>query len=93
MMYGRQCGCCSCDSCKYMEFTVKGKQGEFLNYFAKEHNGYCNEVCTMADRYNFEMPSNNDDENAIFLATMQFIDMLYFEFNYGGAGRACCPNA
>jgi hypothetical protein len=71
-----------------MEFTVKGKNGEFLNYFAKEYNGFCNELCTMADKYNFEMPSNNDDENAIFLAAMQFIDMLYFENNYMGCGLA-----
>ncbi len=66
----KHCGCCCCDVLKYMEFTVKGKNGEYLNYFCKEYNGFCNELCTMADRYNFELPSNNDDENAIFLAAM-----------------------
>jgi hypothetical protein len=65
---------------------VKGRSNEFLNYFAKEYNGCCNEAFTMADKYNFEMPSNNDDENAIFLAAMQFIDMMYFEENYCGFG-------
>jgi hypothetical protein len=33
----------------------------------------------MADKYNFEFPSSDDDENAIFLATCYFIDMLFFE--------------
>ena len=70
------------DQIKTMEFTVKGKQGEFLNYFCKEYSGCMNETWTMSDRYNFEMPTMNDDENAIFLGALQMIDMLFFEENY-----------
>lgn len=69
-----------------MEFKIKDNKGYYLNYFCKEHNGYCNENCTMADKYNFEFPSKDDDENAIFLAAAYFIDMVYFEFNYWGCG-------
>ena len=56
------------------------------NIFQKEHFGFTNECFTMADKYNFDLPSKEDDENAIFLAAVQFIDMLYFENNYMGAG-------
>ena len=40
----------------------------------------------MADKYNFDMPSPNADDNAIFMAAIQFIDMLYFENNFCGLG-------
>ena len=65
-----------------MEFQVKGRDGEFLNYLCKEYNGCVNECCTMADRYNLELPTMDDDANAMFLAAIQMIDMLYFEENY-----------
>ena len=40
----------------------------------------------MADKYNFDFPSEDVDEQATFLAAIQFIDQMYFEFNYLGAG-------
>ena len=82
---GKDCGCC-CECAKFMEFKIKDSKGYYVNYFCKEYNGYCNEKCTMADKYNFEFPSKDDDENAIFLAAAYFIDMMYFEFNYWGNG-------
>lgn len=69
-----------------MEFKIKDKNGYYVNYFCKEHNGCGNEMCTMADKYNFEFPSQNDDENAIFLASAFFIDILLFENNFCGSG-------
>ena len=51
-----------------MEWKIKSRDGLFLNYFAKEHNGCYTECCTMADKYNIEFPTNDDDEKAIFLA-------------------------
>ena len=41
----------------------------------------------MADKYNFDFPSQDDDENAIFLAAAYFIDMNFFNCNYCGLGR------
>jgi hypothetical protein len=40
-----------------MEFVVKNKKGKFKNYFCKEYNGCMNECFTMADKYNFDLPS------------------------------------
>ena len=82
---GKSLGCC-CDICKTMEFKIKDKNGYFVNYFAKEYNGCSNECCTMADKYNFEFPSQDDDENALFLAAAYFIDTAFFECNYCGYG-------
>jgi hypothetical protein len=49
--------------------------------------GCVNECFTMAEKYNFNLPSPcNDDYNAIFLAAIQFIDMMFFENNYWGLG-------
>jgi len=84
-LMGKEYGYCS-DTCRYLEFKVKDRDGGYAGYFCKEHNGACNECYTMADKYNFEFPSKNPDEMAIFLAGMQMIDMLYFEQNYQGRG-------
>jgi hypothetical protein len=42
----------------------------------------------MADKYNFNLPCEKEDEelNIIFIAAIQFIDMLYFENNYLASG-------
>lgn len=45
-----------------------------------------NECFTMADKYNFDFGSEDDDEKAIFLSAIQFADMLFFESNYMGSG-------
>lgn len=52
----------------------------------KEYFGLFNECFTMADKYNIAFPSNDADEKAIFLAAVQFLDMLSFEMNYCGGG-------
>ena len=85
---GKNCGCCM-DACKYMDFSITpGKAGfqSISGSLQKEHFGCYNECFTMADKYNFDLPSQNDDENAIFLAAIQFIDMLWFENNHSGMG-------
>lgn len=66
-----------------MTFTVTGKGYGSL---FKKHNGFATECLTMADQYEFQFPTTDDDERAIFLAAIQFIDMLYFEYNHYGVG-------
>ena len=48
----------------------------------KEHFGVVNECFTMADKYNVNFPSEDDDDKAVMMAACQFMDMLYFEQNY-----------
>ena len=83
-MFGKQCGCCA-DCAKYMDIEISpgaAGQNAIHGKLQKEHFGCVNECYTMADKYNFDCPSQNPDENAIFIAAVQFIDMLYFENNY-----------
>jgi hypothetical protein len=54
----------------------------------KQYNGLVNECFNMADKYGFDYPSGGgDDEKALFLAAIQFLDMFYFEYNYWGGGN------
>ena len=83
---GKLCGCCD-GPANRLEFDVldKDKNGQ-VGKLHKVHNGCANECFSMADKYEFEWPSNDPDEQAIFLAAVQFMDMLYFESNYWGHG-------
>lgn len=45
------------------------------------HSGCYRECCTAADEYEVTLPSDND-EAALILAAVQFMDMLYFENPY-----------
>ena len=54
----------------------------------KEHNGCINECITNADKYNFEFPSSNPDDMAVYLAGLVFLDMLWYENNYCGTAPA-----
>jgi len=47
--------------------------------------GCCVECCSAGDKYHFTLPSN-PDEAAVFLAAVQFLDMLYFENPWGCCG-------
>lgn len=82
LLFGKACGCC-CEPAGEMKFEIHGKGDGHLE---KKHFGVVNECYTMADKYKFKYPTENPDEQAIFLAAIQFIDMLYFEMNYWGAG-------
>lgn len=88
-LFGKNCGCCS-DCAKFLDFQVEPKAAaankHIMGALQKEHFGCLNECYTMADRYNFNLPSADDDVNAIFLAAIQFLDMMYFENNYWGVG-------
>ena len=44
----------------------------------KVHNGCFNECCSAGDRYEVNLP-HDEVEAALMLATVQFMDMLYFE--------------
>ena len=86
-LFGKDCGCCL-DAAKYLDFEIiagpaaNGKVG----HLQKEHFGVVNECFTMADKYNVNFASEDDDEKAIFLSAVQFVDMLFFENNYYGVG-------
>ena len=64
-----------------MVFNVTGDGDGYLN---KQHHGVINECITNADRYNFEFPSSRPDDMAIYLASIVFADMLWYEENYCG---------
>jgi len=49
-----------------MDVEVVGGSG----HLQKEYFGLVNECFTMADKYNFDFPSENDDEKAIYLAAI-----------------------
>ena len=48
----------------------------------KIHSGCYTECCTASDRYEATLPPSEVDA-ALFLAAIQFIDMLYFENPWG----------
>ena len=68
-----------------MSFEIRGDQ-KAPGALLKAHFGAFNECFTLADKYLFEFPTVNDDEKAIFLAAIYFIDLLWFENNYNGSG-------
>lgn len=82
MMYGKACGCCF-GPAQTMVFNVTPSGPGYLD---KEHFGLVNECCNMADKYNLDYPTNDADEQAVYLAAVHFIDLLYFENNYYGQG-------
>jgi hypothetical protein len=77
---GRTLGCC-CDCARFMVFNVTGEGDGYLN---KQHHGVINECITNADKYNFEFPSSRPDDMAIYLSSIVFADMLWYEDNYCG---------
>jgi hypothetical protein len=88
MLFGKDCGCCI-DAAKYMNLEVipgPAAGQSTIGGIQKEHFGVINECFSMADKYNFDFPSDNIDEQAIFLSAIQFIDMMFFEMNYWGVG-------
>jgi hypothetical protein len=83
-IFGKMWGGCT-DCAGYMSFDIAGQQ-KVQGALIKAHFGGFNECFTMADKYIFEFPTVDDDEKAIFLAAIYFIDLLYFENNYNGSG-------
>jgi hypothetical protein len=82
--FGKTWGCCT-DCAGYMNFEIEGDQ-KVNGQLVKAHFGLFNECSTLADKYLFDFPTVNDDEKAIFLAAIYFIDLLWFENNYNGSG-------
>jgi hypothetical protein len=76
-------GCTDCAG--YMSFEVSGAQ-KVQGALVKAYFGLFNECSTLADKYLFEFPTVNDDEKAVYLAAIYFIDLLWFENNYNGGG-------
>ena len=81
-LFGMTCYCI-CPAARKMKFEMKDGSGSDKGKLKKVWNGWYNEWCTAADKYKFKFPSESDDEKAIFLAAVQFIDMLYFENPWG----------
>mmetsp|Transcript_46242 Transcript_46242/g.33991 ORF Transcript_46242/g.33991 Transcript_46242/m.33991 type:complete len:140 (+) Transcript_46242:155-574(+) len=70
------CGFC----CKELDFEIQDGSGQPRNDVSlkKNHVHWCVECCSAGDMYHFTLP-NDKDEAAVFIAAIQFIDMLYFE--------------
>jgi hypothetical protein len=86
-LFGKSCGCC-CTPAATLDLEVLDNKGAPTSgKIQKQYNGLVNECFNMADKYGFDYPSGGgDDEKALFLATIQFLDMFYFEMNYWGGG-------
>lgn len=80
--------CCSVECCgsmgKELEFEVADSFGAQKETLKKIHSGCYRECITGADNYELTLPSDND-EAALMIAAVQFLDMLYFEMPYGCA--------
>ena len=85
VILGKVCGCC-CAPAATMKVEVVDKNGTAVGAVEKSHFGAINECFTMADKYNFDFPTEDADQRALFLAAIEFMDLLYFEFNYWGSG-------
>ena len=86
-LFGKACGCCL-GAAQTMDLEVLDSKGAATKgKIQKQYNGLVNECFNMADKYGFDYPSDSDDEKALFLAAIQFLDMLFFEYNYWGEGN------
>ena len=78
--------CCSVQLCgmvgKELHFEVLDAQGTQKESLKKIHSGCARECISAADNYEVTLPSDND-EAALMIAAVQFVDMLYFENPYG----------
>jgi hypothetical protein len=67
---------------KELLFEVTDSTGTAKESLKKIHSGCMKELLTASDNYEVTLPSDND-EAALMVAAVQFIDMLYFENPYG----------
>ena len=83
--------CCatpSCGSCgKELHFEILDKGGQVKTdvSITKVHAGCCMECFSAGDMYKFK-PPHDADEAALFIAAVQFIDMLYYENPWSCSG-------
>jgi len=57
--------------------------GKSVGELHKEYFGFITECCSMADKYIFAYPSGADeDQKALMLSAIHFIDLYWFENNY-----------
>ena len=74
--------CCAlpCGPCMEMDINVEDEGKNPVGYLKKYFGGCLETYCTAADRYEFTFPDENDEtKQALFLAALQFFDMLFFE--------------
>ena len=64
-----------------LEFLVYNRAGQPEGVIKKNHSGCWNECCGAADKYEVTLPMD-EEEQALMLAAIQFLDMLYFENPY-----------
>jgi hypothetical protein len=82
-LFGKACGCCLAGAATLtFEVTGNGTSPELH----KHYNGFINECTNMADKYLLNWGSGGDDEKAIFLNAVHFIDLMWFENNYMACG-------
>jgi len=83
-LFGKVCGCCIAGAA-LLTFDITATQGSAPELY-KQYNGFINECCNMADKYLINWQSAGDDEKAIFMNAVHFIDLMWFENNYGAMG-------
>jgi hypothetical protein len=64
-----------------LHMNVLDKFGHPQSEIKKIHNGVWNECCSAGDRYEVDLPTNEDDA-ALMLGALMLLDMLYFENPY-----------
>mmetsp|Transcript_8899 Transcript_8899/g.6650 ORF Transcript_8899/g.6650 Transcript_8899/m.6650 type:complete len:122 (-) Transcript_8899:51-416(-) len=69
-----------------LEFAVMNRNGEPDGMIKKHHSNCWNECCGSSDKYELHLP-HNEEEAALTLAAIQFLDMIYFENPYA----ICAP--
>ena len=72
-------GCCCSKMCGEINFEVSDNVGSWAGDYSKQYAGCWEECCQSKDKYNFQYPSESKEDKAIWLATMWFMDQLFFE--------------
>lgn len=69
-----------------MTFEALAENGHHPPELYKHYNGFINECTNMADKYLLKWGSGGDDEKAVLLSALHFIDLMWFENNYWACG-------
>ena len=70
-----------CKTCGEIPFEVTDTTGSHAADFTKVWAGCWEECCQSKDKYQFQYPSESKEDKALWLATMWFVDQLFFESN------------
>eukprot|EP00349_Pseudokeronopsis_sp_Brazil_P000515 CAMPEP_0202965162 /NCGR_PEP_ID=MMETSP1396-20130829/9233_1 /ASSEMBLY_ACC=CAM_ASM_000872 /TAXON_ID= /ORGANISM="Pseudokeronopsis sp., Strain Brazil" /LENGTH=173 /DNA_ID=CAMNT_0049687795 /DNA_START=223 /DNA_END=744 /DNA_ORIENTATION=+ len=82
-LFGKACGCCIAAAAT-LTFDIMGNGS--IPELHKQYNGLVNECCNMADMYLLNWDGVDDDAKGILMCAVHFIDLMWFENNYGAGG-------